>query len=247
MSVTTAVEGRPTIVLVHGAFAESSSWNRVMAPLIDDGYPVLAVANPLRGVQRDADYLSAVLDGIDGDVVLVGHSYGGAVISNAATGNDRVTALVFVGGFAPDAGESAADLSGRYEGGTLGETLTSIELPDGGVDLYIVQDRYHLQFAADSSERDAALMGAAQRPILESALNEESGEPAWKTIPSWFVFGSEDRNIPVAVHRFMAERAGSRRTVEIPGGSHTVAIPEAAVVVDLIREAAAESATQPAS
>ena len=247
MSVTTAVEGRPTIVLVHGAFAESSSWNRVMAPLIDDGYPVFAVANPLRGLQRDADYLSAVLDGIDGDVVLVGHSYGAAVISNAATGNDRVTALVFVGGFAPDAGESAADLSGRYEGGTLGETLTSIELADGGVDLYIVQDRYYLQFAADSSERDAALMGAAQRPILESALNEESGEPAWKTIPSWFVFGSEDRNIPVAVHRFMAERAGSRRTVEIPGGSHTVAIPEAAVVVDLIREAAAESATQPAS
>ncbi len=247
MSVTTAVEGRPTIVLVHGAFAESSSWNRVMAPLIDDGYPVLAVANPLRGVQRDAEYLFAVLAGIVGDVVLVGHSYGGAVISNAATGNDRVTALVFVGGFAPDAGESAADLSGRYEGGTLGETLTSIELPDGGVDLYIVQDRYHMQFAADSSQQDAALMGAAQRPILESALNEESGEPAWKTIPSWFVFGSEDRNIPVAVHRFMAERAGSRRTVEIPGGSHTVAIPEAALVVDLIREAAAESAAQPAS
>jgi len=117
MSVTTAVEGRPTIVLVHGAFAESSSWNRVTAPLIDEGYPVLAVANPLRGVKRDADYVAAVLDGIDGQIVLVGHSYGGTVISNAATGNSRVTALVFVGGFAPDAGESAAALSGRYEGG----------------------------------------------------------------------------------------------------------------------------------
>ena len=241
MSVTTAVEGRPTIVLVHGAFAESSSWNRVMAPLIDEGYPVLAVANPLRGVKRDADYVAAVLDGIDGQIVLVGHSYGGTVISNAATGNGRVTALVFVGGFAPDAGESAAALSGRYEGGTLGETLAAIKLPDGEVDLYIMQNRYHQQFAADSSEREASLMGAAQRPILEAALNEASGEPAWKTIPSWFLFGSEDRNIPVAVHRFMAERAGSRRTVEIAGGSHTVAIPEAAMVVDLIREAAGEA------
>ena len=241
MSVTTAVEGRPTIVLVHGAFAESSSWNRVMAPLIDEGYPVLAVANPLRGVKRDADYVAAVLDGIDGQIVLVGHSYGGTVISNAATGNGRVTALVFVGGFAPDAGESAAALSGRYEGGTLGETLAAIKLPDGEVDLYIMQNRYHQQFAADSPEREAALMAAAQRPILESALNEASGAPAWKTIPSWFLFGSEDRNIPVAVHRFMAERAGSRRTVEIPGGSHTVAIPEAAMVVDLIHEAAGEA------
>jgi len=104
-----------------------------------------------------------------------------------------------------------------------------------------MQNRYHQQFAADSSEREASLMGAAQRPILEAALNEASGEPAWKTIPSWFLFGSEDRNIPVAVHRFMAERAGSRRTVEIAGGSHTVAIPEAAMVVDLIREAAGEA------
>ena len=103
-----------------------------------------------------------------------------------------------------------------------------------------MQKRYHLQFAADSSESEAALMGAAQRPTLESALNEASGEPAWKTIPSWFLFGSEDRNIPAEVHRFMVERAGSRRTVEIPGGSHTVAIPEAAMVVDLIREAAGE-------
>jgi pimeloyl-ACP methyl ester carboxylesterase len=238
MSITTTAEGKPTIVLVHGAFAESSSWNGVIAALLADGYPVIAVANPLRGVRHDADYLRSVLSGVEGDVVLVGHSYGGSVITNGATGNSNVKALVYVGGFAPDAGESAAELAGRYEGGTLGETLAAIKLPDGGTDLYIRQDRYHGQFAADSSVEEAAVMAATQRPIVESALNEPSGEPAWKTIPSWFLFGEQDLNIPVAAHRFMAERAGSRRTVELAGGSHTVAIPEAATLVDLIREAA---------
>ena len=234
MSITTTSVDKPTVVLVHGAFAESSSWSGVIAPLLDDGYPVLAVANPLRGV----------LAGIGGDIVLVGHSYGGIVISNAGTGNDRVKALVFIGAFAPEAGESATDLSGRYEGGTLGETLAAVKLPDGGSDLYIRQERYHAQFAADSSRREAAVMAVTQRPIAESALNEPSGEQAWKTIPAWFLFGTEDKNIPAAAHRFMAERAGSRRTVELQGGSHAVAIPEAAAVVDLIREAATGGAAQ---
>lgn len=244
MSITTTSVDKPTVVLVHGAFAESSSWNGVIAPLLDDGYPVLAAANPLRGVKSDSDYLRSILAGIDGDIVLVGHSYGGVVISNAGTGNDRVKALVFIGAFAPEAGESATDLAGRYEGGTLGETLAAVKLPDGGTDLYIKQASYHAQFAADSSLREAAIMAVTQRPILESALNEPSGEPAWKTIPSWFLFGTEDRNIPAAAHRFMAERAGSRRTVELQGGSHAVAIPEAAAVVDLIREAATGGAAQ---
>jgi pimeloyl-ACP methyl ester carboxylesterase len=233
---------KPTVVLVHGAFAESASWNGVVAALLDDGFPVLAVANPLRGVASDSDYLRSVLAAIDGDIICVGHSYGGSVISNGATGNHQVKALVFVGGFAPDAGESAAELAGRYEGGSLGETLSPVKLPDGSVDLYIRQDRYHAQFAADSSARDAAIMAVTQRPIAESALNEASGEPAWKTTPCWFLFGSDDRNIPAEVQRFMAERAKSRRTVELPGGSHSVGIPEAAAVADLIREAA--SATQ---
>jgi pimeloyl-ACP methyl ester carboxylesterase len=238
MSITMTSTDKPTIVLVHGAFAESSSWNGVIAALLDEGFPVLAVANPLRGVSSDADYLRSVLAGIDGEIVLVGHSYGGTVITNGATGNENVKALVYVGGFAPDAGESAAELAGRYAGGSLGETLTPVKLPDGGTDLYIRQDHYHAQFAADSSAHDAALMAATQRPIVESALTEPSGDPAWKTIPSWFLFGSEDKNIPAAVQRFMAERAGSRRTVELKGGSHTVGIPEAAAVVELILEAA---------
>ena len=155
-----------------------------------------------------------------------------------------MTALVFIGGFAPDASETAATLSGRFEGGTLGETLVAFKLPDGNTDLYINQHAYHSQFAFDSSAHDAAVMAVTQRPIVESALNEASGEPAWKAIPSWFMFGAKDKNIPAAAHRFMAERANSRRTVEIANGSHSVAIPEAAAAVDLICEAAAHPAMQ---
>lgn len=230
---------KPTIVLVHGAFAESSSWDGVVRLLLADGYPAVALANPLRGVAHDAEYLRAQLLGIQGKIVLVGHSYGGMVISQGGTGNPDVTALVYVGAFAPEAGESAADLAGRFPGSTLGETLVPTKLPDGSVDLSIRQDRYHHQFAADSTPDDAAVLAVTQRPITEGALNEQAGEPAWRTLPSWFLFGSEDRNIPVAALRFMAERAGSRRTVELAGGSHTVAIPEAAKLVELIREAAA--------
>lgn len=230
----------PTIVLVHGAFAESSSWNGVVERLLNGGYSVLAVAVPLRGVRSDSEYLASVLAGIEGEIVLVGHSYGGILISNAATANAAVKALVFVGGFAPDEGESGALLAGRYEGGTLGETLVAFDLPDGGKDLYIVQEKYHAQFAADSSPEEAAVMAVTQRPIVEAALNEGSGAPAWKTLPSWFLFGSEDKNIPAESHRFMAKRAGSRKTVELKGGSHTVGIPEAGAVADLISEAATE-------
>ena len=229
----------PTIVLVHGAFAESQSWAGVIQRLRAEGFPAVAVANPLRGVRSDADYLKATLAGIDGDIILVGHSYGGMVISNGGGGNPNVKALVFVGAFAPDAGESAIELSGKFPGSTLGETLKPTKLPDGTNDFSIQQDRYHSQFAADSSAEDAAVWAVTQRPITDAALGDASGEPAWKTIPSWFLFGSADKNIPVAALRFMAERAGSRRTVEIEGGSHTVAIPEAAQLVELIKEAAA--------
>ena len=240
MTSTPTSTGAPTIVLVHGAFAESSSWNGVIDLLLQDGQSVLAVGVPLRGVKSDAAYLASVLDAIEGDLVLVGHSYGGTIISNAGTGNARVKALVFVGGYAPEEGESAVELTGRYEGGTLGETLVAFDLPDGNKDLYIVQEKYHAQFAADSSARDAAVMAVTQRPIVEAALNEKSAAPAWKEVPSWFLFGSEDRNIPAELHRFMAKRAESRHTVELTGGSHTVGIPEAGAVVDLIREAIAE-------
>ena len=239
MSITEPATGKPTIVLVHGAFAESSSFSGVISGLLAEGFPAIAVANPLRGVSSDSEYLRALLKDIEGDIVLVGHSYGGTVISGGGTDNPNVKALVFVGAFAPDEGETPGELAGRMPGSSLGETLTSVAQPGGGNDLYIMQGKYHAQFAADSPSEVADVMAVTQRPILESAFGEASGKPAWKTVPSWFLFGSKDLNIPVAMHRFMAERAGSRKTVELQDGSHTVAIPESAKLVDLIREAAA--------
>lgn len=238
MSITETANEKPTVVLVHGAFAESSSWNGVIAGLLPEGYPAIAVANPLRGVTFDSEYLRALLVDIEGDIFLVGHSYGGTVISGGGTDNPSIKALIFVGAFAPDEGETPGELANRLPGSSLGETLTKVEQPGGSNDLYIMQSRYHAQFAADSSADVAKVMAATQRPILESAFGEKSGKAAWKSIPSWFLFGAKDLNIPVAVHRFMAERAGSRKTVELHEGSHTVAIPEAAKLVDLIREAA---------
>ena len=231
--LATAASGdKPTVVLVHGAFAESSSWNGVVDRLLADGFPVVAAANPLRGVKADSAYLAGILDGIEGPLVLVGHSYGGIVIGQAAEGNPSVKALVFIGGYALEPGESAAGLTGQYEGGTLGETLVAFDLPGGA------KDQYRDQFSADVSEGESARMAATQRPIVESALNEAAEAAAWKTIPSWFLFGELDKNIPAASHRFMAERAGSRRTVELAGGSHAVGIPEAGQVAELIQEAA---------
>lgn len=238
MSITETTNGKPTVVLVHGAFAESSSWSGVISGLLAEGYPTIAVANPLRGVHFDSEYLRALLRDVEGDIVLVGHSYGGTIISGGGTDNAHVKALVFAGAFAPEEGETPGDLASRMPGSSLGETLTKVAQPDGGDDLYIMQARYHAQFAADSPAEVADVMAVTQRPILESAFGEKSGPPAWKTVPSWFLFGTKDLNIPVAMHRFMAERAGSRKTVELPEGSHTVAIPEAATLVALIREAA---------
>lgn len=217
------VKARPTVVLVHGAFADSSSWNGVTAALLSQGFAVVAVANPLRGLNADAAYVAGIVSSIPGDVVLVGHSYGGAVITNAARGRPNVKALVYVAAFAPDAGETALQLSGQFPGSTLGDALGApVVLPDGRKDLYIQQSKFHLQFAADVPERDARLMAAGQRPITEAALTEGSGDPAWKSIPSWFIHGDADKNIPAAAMRFMAQRAGSRRTVEIKGASHVV-------------------------
>lgn len=234
---------KPTVVLVHGAFAESSSWNGVAAQLIKKGFPVIAVANPLRSVKGDGAYLAKVLDSIQGPVILVGHSYGGMVISVGATGKRNVQALVYVAGFAPEPGETAVGLSGKFPGSTLGPTLAApVLLPDGGKDLYIQQERFHAQFAADVSANDAKVMAATQRPITDGALNEAATTSAWKTIPSYFVFGSLDKNIPRAVHAFLAQRASSKKTVEVKGASHVVMISHADAVAKLIEEAAAATA-----
>jgi pimeloyl-ACP methyl ester carboxylesterase len=230
---------RPTVVLVHGAFADSSSWNGVAKILQHDGYRVVAAANPLRSVSGDAAYVSSLVDSIEGPVVLVGHSYGGQVITTAANGHDNVRSLVYVAAFAPDAGEAAAELASKFPGGTLGQALAPpVKLADGGVDLYIDQSKFQQQFAHDVPVADAALMAVGQRPIAEAALKEKSATPAWKTLPSWFIYGDGDRNIPAKALGFMAERAGSKHTVVIKDASHVVMVSHPREVAALIEEAA---------
>ena len=227
---------RPTVVLVHGAFAESSSWNDVIVRLQDQGYTVIATANPIRSVSGDAEFVASIFEAVEGPIVAVGHSYGGTVITNAL--RDNVKALVYVAGYAPDEGENAGELSARFPGGTLGETLWTVPLSDGSNDLYIRQEEYHQQFAVDVPAEETALMAATQRPLRDVALNEASGSPAWKSVPSWFVFGELDKNIPVALHRFMAERSGAREVVEIEGASHAVGVSHPDEVADVILHAA---------
>lgn len=227
----------PTIVLVHGAFAESASWNPVVERLQHHDTllvathsrrfaDVVAVANPLRSIAGDAAYLRDVIAGVGTPVILVAHSYGGMVISEAAAGNESVVGLVYVNAFAPEHGESAFQLSTKFLGSSLAEALTARGLSTGGDEFLIRQELFHHQFAADLSRTQAALMGATQRPVTEAALMEglPTAVPAWKHIPSWFVFGDQDRNIPVALHRFMAERASSKGTREVAGASHAISV-----------------------
>ncbi|MDX3073395.1 alpha/beta fold hydrolase [Streptomyces sp. NPDC088354] len=235
-----AAEKKPTVVLVHGAFADSSSWNGVIKRLQRDGYPVVAPANPLRGLASDADYLDSFLKSVKGPIVLAGHSYGGAVITQAAAGDPAVKALVYIAAFAPDKGESALELSNKYPGSTLGPTLNSVPfpLPGGatGTDLYIKADKFHDQFAADVPTPVTDLMAATQRPVASSALEEKATEAAWKTIPSWNLITTQDRNIPPAAQRFMAERAHSR-TTQVKA-SHAVSVSRPDAVTRVIEQAA---------
>jgi pimeloyl-ACP methyl ester carboxylesterase len=232
---------RPTIVLVHGAFADSSSWDQVIDVLLDAGHPVVAVANPLRGLAADAACVSDHLRSIEGPVVLVGHSYGGAVITNVDPEAAEILGLVYVAAFAPLPGDSCFELSAVFPGSTLGDALQAVSRSDGTTtDLLIVRERFHEQFAADVPAPRAARMAATQRPVTQEALVETSGERSlWQQLPSWFVFGEEDRNIPKAVQHYMAERARAHRTIEIPGASHAVAVAHPGTIAGLILEAAA--------
>ncbi|WP_027062707.1 alpha/beta fold hydrolase [Mesorhizobium loti] len=233
---------QPTIVLVHGAFADSSSWNGVVKILEKDGYPVVAAANPLRGVSSDAQYVADVVSGISSPVILVGHSYGGSVISEAADGHANVKALVYVAAFAPEVGETTAGLAGKFPGSTLAPTLAPpVPLSGGGKDLYIQQDKFRDQFAADVSGPEAKLMAATQRPITEAALNEAQTAAAWKKIPSWFIYGDKDKNIPPQASAFMAARAHARDTVVIKGASHVAMVSNPEPVARLIEKAATEA------
>ncbi|KMS68744.1 alpha/beta hydrolase [Streptomyces regensis] len=231
---------KPTVVLVHGAFADSTSWNGVIKRLRHDGYPVVAVANPLRSLSGDSAYLEDVLAGIDGPIVLAGHSYGGSVISNAGTGNKNVKALIYLAAFLPAKGESAVDLSGKFPGSTLGDALRPVPFTnaDGskGTDLYIQNDKFRHQFAADVPRDETDLMAVTQRPVTDAALAEGAAEPAWKTIPSWALVATQDLNIPPKAQEFMAERAGAH-TTEVRA-SHAVSVSQPGKVTDVIEDAA---------
>jgi pimeloyl-ACP methyl ester carboxylesterase len=211
------IEPKPTVVLVHGGWDNSTGWNSVVEHLQRRGFPVIAPANPLRDLTSDSEYISSILDTVEGPIVLVGHSYGGAVITNAAVGHDNVEALVYIAGFAPDEGESLFQLVTMNPGSEIGpETLIprTYPLPDGsqGIDLYLTEDGLRTAFAADVSRNVADQMHATQRPFSQAAFESTSGTPAWATIPSWYLVASEDRAIPPATQRFMAERAGAQRT-----------------------------------
>ncbi|GAA1531244.1 alpha/beta hydrolase [Kribbella lupini] len=237
-SQAVAKADKPTVVLVHGAFAESASWDGVIKRLDKAGYPVVAVANPLRSVSGDATYLRSVLAGIKGPIVLVGHSYGGQVMTPAATGNQNVKALVYIAAFAPAKSESALDLTNKFPGSTLGAAIQSIPLGDGSNDVTIQPAKFREQFMADVSRKEAALAAVTQRPIRDVALSEGAGDPAWTSIPSWFLIPTGDKNIPPAVQHFMADRAHAKAVVEVKGASHAVAVSEPGKVADLIKQAA---------
>lgn len=230
---------KPTIVLAHGAYAESSSWNAVIAPLQAQGHRVIAAAVPLRSLAGDAQALSDIVRSIDGPVLLVGHSYAGSVVTNVDPDAGDVVGLVYANGFALVPGESSAAASALVPGGTLGDTLVTVALADGAVDTYIDPARYHQQFCADLPAEQAALMAVTQRPITQGALNEPSGGTSlWRTVPSWFIYGELDHNIPAGAHKLMADRAGARRTVEIPGASHVVPVSHPAETAQIVLEAA---------
>ncbi|MBG0569227.1 alpha/beta fold hydrolase [Actinoplanes aureus] len=236
---------RPTVVLVHGAFADASGWNDVIRRLIRDGYPVLAPANPLRGVDTDSAYLASILATISGPIVLVGHSYGGVVITNAATGNPNVKALVYVAAFAPDAGDTVIGLQTMFPGTKLGlDALDFRPLPGGGdaVDGYVKKDRFRDIFAADLPRSTTEIMAATQRPGEGHTLQQASGAPAWKQIPSWYLVARDDNLIPAAAQRFMAQRAGAR-TVEIRA-SHVAMMSQPRFTAELITLAARAAAEQ---
>ena len=235
---------KPSVVLVHGAWADTSSWSSVIKHLQDEGFTAYAFANPLRGLASDSAYLASFLSTISGPIILVGHSYGGAVITNAATGNSNVKALIYIDAFAPDNGESLGSLSSvppppgqpaSCLSGDPTQIFNFVPLPNQDVDLYVKQSLFPSCFANDLSPDKGAVLAATQRPLTFSTFTDKSGAPAWKTIPSWYLIGTIDNVIPPFAQMFMAQRIGAHIT-EVRG-SHLVMISRPEAVVDLIDQA----------
>jgi pimeloyl-ACP methyl ester carboxylesterase len=242
MSDTSTDTARLTVVLVHGAFADSSSWNGVVERLQAAGVQVAAPPNPLRGIAHDSAYVESFIRQIPGPVLAVGHSYGGAVISNAATGAENVVGLVFVAAFAPDEGERLGEATSTSKDAVLGTALVPLQYPTGNdgdtaVEFAIDPDKFHEVFAADLPAEQAAVMAATQRPVAELAFSEPSGTPAWKSLPSWTVLASPDLAAGTDLVRSMAERAGA--TITEVEGSHAIMVSRPDVVADVILTAAA--------
>lgn len=238
---------KPTVVLVHGAWADSSGWSRVVRRMQADGYRVIAPANPLRSLAADAAYLDDLLETIDGPLILVGHSYGAAVISNAATDDPDVRALVFVNGSVPAEGETVAELAGPdsallsvSDPNTIFNFVPAHQPPTAESDVYLKKSTFLASFATGLNARTAQAAWATQRPITLSALNEPSSTPAWDTIPSWYVVGTRDKVIPASAQRDMAAKAGAT-VIEFDAG-HLGLITDPAPVARTIK--AADRATR---
>ena len=232
---------RPTIVLVHGAFADASSWNGVIDRLQQAGYTVIAPANPLRGVTADSAYIASLLSQIDGPVLLGGHSYGGAVITNAATSAPNVVGLVYVAAFAPDEGENLGDVENGSKDSVLNQALVQYTYPAGqgapaSVEFAINPPLLREAFAADLPEQTTALMAATQRPVAAAGFSDVSGPPAWRKLPSWAVVATGDKAAGADVVRSHAQRAGAD-IVEVEG-SHVIMISQPQTVTGHILKAA---------
>lgn len=239
MAASSSSTDKPTIVLLHGAFADASSWNGVAELLLQQGHTVVAPVNPLRGIAFDSAYIASALNQIDGPVLLVGHSYGGAVNSNAATSTPNVVGLVCVAAFAPDEGERLGEVEEGSKDSVLNSALVPLHYPVNGgepaVEFAIDPEKFHDAFAADLPEEQTAVMAATQRPVAELAFSEASGPPAWKKLPSWAVVATGDKAAGADITRSMAERAGAD-IVEVEG-SHVIMISQPQAVTDQILKA----------
>jgi pimeloyl-ACP methyl ester carboxylesterase len=241
MSQDTTAASALTVVLVHGAFADSSSWAGVIERLQAAGVPVVAAANPLRGISFDSAYVASVVDQVPGPVLLVGHSYGGAVISNAATGKSSVVGLVYVAAFAPDEGETLNDVTASSKDSVLGTALVPHQYPTDsgtGTEFSIDPAKARDAFAADLTDAQATIIGTIQRPVADLAFGEPNGVPAWKTLPSWAVVATKDRAAGTDVVRAHAQRAGA--TIKEVDGSHVIMISQPDAVTEVIQAAIAK-------
>ena len=229
MSEKSNTAGSPTVVLVHGAFADASSWNGVIERLQAKGVQVTAPANPLRGISIDSAYIAGVLEETPGPIVAVGHSYGGAVITNAARQAKNVVGLVYVAAFATEEGERLADAEAASKDSVLNSALVPLHYPaaNGGepaVEFAIDPEKFHDAFAADLPTEETTVMAATQRPVAELAFSEPSGAPAWKDLPSWAVVATGDKAAGADVIRSEAERAGA--TITEVEGSHVIMVSQ---------------------